>query len=261
MARPKGVPRAGGGAASDSGIVRGEVRGRGGTIEFTKVLAERKGFLSRRKLVYRAMVQMDEKKREVHLSESLTKTGSGLAPESGFEFKRETYRTKRGSREGNIAEQSKLFGKTYSYTFDFASARSAIERLAQDHGYAIHSIPSIIEIGGSAWNKFFSRRSICLDPLCLTFQHCSGIASGRMALSSVWTQLIRAHIREVIIKAATAGSAMPPRRVLDRSGSGSSGTATITTPTIPAAIVVSTLSNPYHPARLTSEARSPLLGP
>lgn len=58
----------------------GEVREKGEAIEFTKVLAERKTFLSRRKLVYRATVRVDEGRREVHLWESLTETGSGLSP-------------------------------------------------------------------------------------------------------------------------------------------------------------------------------------
>lgn len=116
----------------------GEVRERGGAIEFTKVLAERKVFLSRKKLVYRVLVRVDEEKGEVHLSESLTETDSGLAADSGFGLKTERYRTGKGPREGNIAEQSKLFGKAYSYAFDFASVRSATERLAQEHGYAVH---------------------------------------------------------------------------------------------------------------------------
>lgn len=103
-----------------------------------KVVPERKVFLSRKKLVYRALGWVDEEKCEVHLSESLTETSSGLPPESGLAVKRERYRTRVGPRAGDIAEQAKLFGKVYSYTFDFASVRAAIERLAQAHGYTVH---------------------------------------------------------------------------------------------------------------------------
>ncbi len=115
----------------------GEVERRGDTIRFTKVLAERKAFFSRKKLVYRATMRVNEEQREVHVRESLTETGSGLAPESGLGFKTETYKTGKGPREGDIAEQSKLFGKAYSYTFDFAAVRGAVERVVQGHGYAV----------------------------------------------------------------------------------------------------------------------------
>lgn len=118
-------------------VLGGEVEERGAVIEFTKVLAERRAFLSRKKLVYLARLRVDEKRRELHLTESLTETGRGLAAESGVGFKAETYRTGRGPREGGIAEQSKLFGKVYAYTFDFAAVRGAIERLAHQCGYTV----------------------------------------------------------------------------------------------------------------------------
>ncbi len=115
----------------------GEVREKGDAIEFTKVLAERKMFLSRRRLVYRATVRVDEGRREVQLLESLTETGSGLAADSGVGVKKETYRIGRGPREGGIAEQSKLFGKAYAYTFDHGAIRTVIENLARSHGYTV----------------------------------------------------------------------------------------------------------------------------
>ncbi len=115
----------------------GEVEERGGGIEFTKVLAERRVFLARKKLVYRARLRVDAGARAVHLSESLTETSSGLAPESGFGFKTETYKTRAGPREGDIAERAKLFGKAYTYTFDHGAVRKAIEALAQEHGYTV----------------------------------------------------------------------------------------------------------------------------
>jgi len=116
----------------------GELKERGGGIEFTKVLAERRAFLARKKLVYWARLRVDEGAREVHLSESLTETSSGLTPESGFGFKTETYKTGAGPREGDIAERARLFGKTYAYAFDYGAVRKEIEALAQEHGYTVH---------------------------------------------------------------------------------------------------------------------------
>lgn len=81
----------------------GEVRERGGTVEFTRILAERRVFLSRKKLVYRARLRVDDGARAVHLSESLSETGSGLAPDS----------------------------------FDHGAIRKALEALAREHGYTV----------------------------------------------------------------------------------------------------------------------------
>ncbi len=117
--------------------VGGEISERGGEIELTKVLAERRVLLSRRRLVYRARLRVDEGKREVHLSESLTEVGSGLAADGGAGFKVETYRTGRGPREGDLAERSRLFGKVYATTFDHGAVRSAIEGIARQHGYTV----------------------------------------------------------------------------------------------------------------------------
>ena len=42
---------------------------------------------------------------------------------TGFGFKKETYNTFGKERTGSIEEQSKLFGKDYSYKFDFGTFR------------------------------------------------------------------------------------------------------------------------------------------
>jgi hypothetical protein len=117
----------------------GEVGVRGGEIEFRKVLAERRAFLARKKLVYRAHLRVDGERQELHFSESLTEMSSGLSGESGAGFKAETYRTRPGRREGEVAEQAKLFAKVYAYTFDYGAVRGAIEDLAREHGYTVRS--------------------------------------------------------------------------------------------------------------------------
>lgn len=117
----------------------GEVRVEGDRIEFTKVVAQRRTFLSRKRLVYRAEVRADEGRREVHVRETLTETSSGLAPESGAGFKVESYRARPESREGTVAEQAELFGGQYQYTFDFSAVRAALEAAAREHGYTVHA--------------------------------------------------------------------------------------------------------------------------
>jgi hypothetical protein len=100
------------------------------------VVAERKVFLSKKKLTYSAKFRVDEDKREVRFTEMLTESGSGVSSgDSGFGFKKETYKTGVGPREGSIEEQSALFGAQYSYTFDFSTVRTFIESEAVKAGY------------------------------------------------------------------------------------------------------------------------------
>ena len=118
-----------------------EVSEKKGVFTVRHVVAERKSFLSRKKLVYTAKYRIDENKREVRFTETLKETGFGMTGGSdfnspGFGFKKETYKTGRGAREGGIEEQSNLLGKKYSYTFDFKTLRAALEKKTQDAGFA-----------------------------------------------------------------------------------------------------------------------------
>ena len=108
------------------------------TLEFT--VAERKVFLSKKKLTYSAKFRIDDSKKEVRFTEMLKEASSGMSsgdPEfgSGFGFKKEAYKTGTGPREGVIEQQSELFGKQYTYTFDFKTVRTAIEQMAIGAGY------------------------------------------------------------------------------------------------------------------------------
>jgi hypothetical protein len=118
------------------------------TVEY--VVAQRKSFLSRKKLVYIAKYRIDEGKREVRFTEMLKESGYGFSgggdfgSSPGFGFKKETYNTWGGAREGTIEEQSNLFGKKYSYTFDYKAIRKAVEKKVQEAGFAFkYQITSI----------------------------------------------------------------------------------------------------------------------
>jgi len=109
------------------------------SVEFT--VAERKAFLSKKKLTYSARFRIDEDKKELRFTEMLKESGSGVSSGDsdfgpGFGFKKETYKTGTGQREGSIEEQSKLFGAQYSYAFDFSKVRAFIERETVKAGYA-----------------------------------------------------------------------------------------------------------------------------
>lgn len=105
------------------------------SVEFT--VAERKAFLSKKKLTYSAKFRVDDDSKELRFTEALKESGSGVsAGDAGFGFKKETYKTGTGPREGSIEEQSTLFGAQYSYTFDFSKVRTFMESEALKAGYA-----------------------------------------------------------------------------------------------------------------------------
>lgn len=118
-----------------------ELKEKKGVFSLEFLIAERKVMFSKKKLTYNAKFRIDEGKKELRFTEMLKETGSGFSSgdsdiSPGFGFKAETYKTGAGPREGNIKEQSELFGKQYSYNYDFSKIRNAVEDEANKAGYA-----------------------------------------------------------------------------------------------------------------------------
>jgi len=114
-----------------------------GLYEFKSTIAERKAFLSTKKLTYSFKMRIEEDTKVVKFSEMLMEAGSGFSSggyddgmSTGFGFKTESYNTMNGGREGSIQEQSDLFGKKYEYKFDYKDIRSKVEEVAKSGGYA-----------------------------------------------------------------------------------------------------------------------------
>jgi hypothetical protein len=106
------------------------------------VVAERKSFLSKQKLVYQARMHLDREAKELRFSERLKESGFGLSSggagddlSPGFGFKTEKYSTASGRREGTLEEQSSLFGRKYQYRFDFGLIRRSVETRTVEAGY------------------------------------------------------------------------------------------------------------------------------
>lgn len=120
-----------------------------GVYRIERVVAERRAFLSTRKLTYEARWRVDDLARRVRFSEMLREAGMGLSSGSidgmspGFGFRKETWSAGMQGRSGGIEEQSSLFGKRYAYTFDYALVRRAVEQLAAQAGYTFdyHVLP------------------------------------------------------------------------------------------------------------------------
>jgi hypothetical protein len=120
-------------------------RGKGGTLELETVVAERRTFLSKRKLTYRCKLRVDDDARSVTFYEILVEKGSGVSSGDGdmapgFGFKKESYKVGGAAREGTIEEQSVLFGKDYDYNFEFGAVRRDVERAAAEAGYAFRVV-------------------------------------------------------------------------------------------------------------------------
>jgi len=121
----------------------GEWKEKKGVWQWSTVIAERKAFLSKKKLTYSARMRFDEAARSIAFSEMLVESGSGLSSGGGFDdgmspgfgFKKESYNTTGGARTGQIVEQSNLFGKTYQYAFDYQDIRARVEAVATANGY------------------------------------------------------------------------------------------------------------------------------
>jgi hypothetical protein len=115
-----------------------------GTLTLDATLAERKAFLSKKKLTYKCRVRVDESARSVRFWEMLVEKGSGLSSGAtgldgdmspGIGFKKETYKSGGKEREGTIEEASRLFGKDYHYSWDYAALRAALRAAAEAEGY------------------------------------------------------------------------------------------------------------------------------
>jgi hypothetical protein len=121
----------------------GSWKDKNGVVEFSATIAERKGFLSKKKLTYSAKFKIEEDPKTVRFSEMLIEAGSGLSSGGGFDdgispgfgFKTESYNTMSGARKGNIEEQSNLFGKKFEYNFNYKEIRSKVEQIAKDAEY------------------------------------------------------------------------------------------------------------------------------
>jgi len=122
----------------------GELSEKKGVNSLEITIAERKAFLSKKKLRYIAKFRLIDETKEIKFTEMLVESGSGLTSgggdfdsgmSTGFGFKAEKYNTMSGGREGSIVEQSNLFGKTYSYNFDYKKIRNKFEEIAKNEGW------------------------------------------------------------------------------------------------------------------------------
>ncbi|MBN1152712.1 MAG: ribonucleoside-triphosphate reductase [Dehalococcoidia bacterium] len=124
-----------------AGTIPAELKEKKGVYSLEFTVAERKAFLSKKKLTYSAKFRVDDERQELRFTEMLKEASSGMSSgdsdmSPGFGFKKESYKTGAGPREGSIEEQSVLFGKDYTYSFDFKKVRGCVEQAAARAGYS-----------------------------------------------------------------------------------------------------------------------------
>lgn len=113
-----------------------------GTLGMECIIAERKALLSKKKLTYKCLLRVDDTSATIRFWEALVEKGSGVSsgPDDispGFGFKKESYKTGAKTRSGSIEEQSRLFGKDYTYDWDYATVRHAVGEMADEAGYTV----------------------------------------------------------------------------------------------------------------------------
>jgi hypothetical protein len=109
-----------------------------GTFAFEEVVAERKTFLSRQKLIHRVSVRVDDARREVRFFELLRESSRGLV--GGLDLKVEVTGVKGKERAGTIEEHSRYLGHRYDYRVDYAAIRASVEDAACAAGYAFELV-------------------------------------------------------------------------------------------------------------------------
>ena len=114
--------------------ISANLKERKGSNTLSLIVAERKTFLSKQQLTYQAKFRIDETEKLVKFTEMLVESSSGM--NAGMDYQTQNFRTgKGGQQESVIEKQSILFGKKYSYDFDFANIRGKIESLTEEAGY------------------------------------------------------------------------------------------------------------------------------
>jgi hypothetical protein len=118
-----------------AGNIPADFKEKKGLCELTFVVAERKAFLSKEKLIYMAKFRVDDSNKLVKFTEMLMESSSGMS-NAAASFSTTSFKTgKDGRSESVIEQQSTQFGQKYDYRFDFKSVREKIEALARAAGY------------------------------------------------------------------------------------------------------------------------------
>ena len=114
-----------------------------GSLKLEAVVAERRSLLSKKKVTYICRMRVDETAKQVRFFEMLKESGFGVSGGGtgddlgpGFGFKREVYGSSGKKRSASVEEQSRRFGKDYSFTYDLGKFREAVRQASEAAGFS-----------------------------------------------------------------------------------------------------------------------------
>ncbi len=114
---------------------------KGDLVTMSRVIAERKAFLSTARLEYVARIRLDEARRGLRFSEQLKESGVGLSSggddnlPGGFSAQRTSFNTRTDGIAETIEQEAARFGASYPHDFPYALVREQVAGLAQAQGY------------------------------------------------------------------------------------------------------------------------------
>ena len=122
------------------GEVGAKVGGKGQSGDAKLIIAEQKSFLSKKTVEYSAKFKIQDDDHVVRFFEMLKESGSGMSASDGdvgggWGVSKGTYKSGVGGRDGGIEAQGSLLGNKYAFTFDYARIRTAVQEIAERHGY------------------------------------------------------------------------------------------------------------------------------
>ncbi|MBL3539783.1 ribonucleoside-triphosphate reductase [Aminivibrio sp.] len=119
----------------------GNFRSDDGLHSLTSIIAEKKGFFSRRTLTFTARFRVNEETQEVIYNETLVEKKSGLGAGNGegifgFGFRKWKITAGPSGLDGVLEERSEMLDRKYGFTFRFQQIRDAVRKLVEDEGYS-----------------------------------------------------------------------------------------------------------------------------
>ena len=120
---------------------------RGDVITLKRVIAEHSAFMATARLEYQARVRVDDARWEVHFTELLKESGSGLTSgdddgmSPGFGIQKTSYNTATDGIQEAIEDQVARYGKKFTIDFRYDLVRDQVKSIADIAHYAFRYGP------------------------------------------------------------------------------------------------------------------------
>ena len=104
-----------------------------GVVTLSRLAAEKKGFLSKRKVTYQALYKIDQEQKELHFTEFLIESASGAGGAGSESWS--TGSAKEGP-EGRVGKRMSALAKKYQIHFPAVEVGVRFRQAAEAGGYA-----------------------------------------------------------------------------------------------------------------------------